>query len=133
MPKLKQADRRPIQVFGPGDLVRMNDRYLDGRGGSRKNPGIGIVLQILAHQPAESVVPAQNLLVHWGGTEEGTFTVARQYARKRVKDLGYIPVNSETITNDLIHRIGKQEDWLLPPSQDELDMERFMDMFDDLP
>ena len=136
MAKLKQKDRRPVGKFQPGDIVLLHPKH-----NNIKNPGPGIVLQILKQEDEVAATPSiaykpivQSLALIFAPTEEELFTASRRYARKHIKDMGFIPAGTCTYFNgDVIPTKEAHPEWLAPPTKDELDMERFMDMFDDLP
>lgn len=73
----------------------------------------------------------QIVLVHWAAKDVDLYTEARRFARAWVDDPGYEPPGM-AIRNSDLQIVRSETGWLDAPSIEEMQMQRFLDVAEDI-
>lgn len=95
--------------------------------------GQGIVLKELTKTDPDEIIDTelQIVLVHWAAKNVDLYTEARRFARTWVDDQGYEPPGM-AIRNSDLQIVKSETGWLDAPSIEEMQMQRFLDVAENI-
>ena len=128
MAKLKQRDKRPKRKFKPGDIVIPHPSRRD-----LISVGQGIVLKEVKKTQPDDIVNTdlQLVLVYFAARDVDLYTEARKFARAWVDEPEYEP-DGAIMRNTDLEIVKTESGWLDAPSIEEVQMQRFSDVANDI-